>query len=698
MSGPAVRVDRATVTALLSATSSASLYRATVTAMRERLGGDRAVVALDAGGALEAVRVDGATGTEGWPHRWEDPADHRLVVREENHTRRLDDLHHDGRGEVTASPTPQVDCSPVRSLLCVPFGDDGVLFGESTDPASFSEADREWLEELATYVAAGRSGMDAAEEAESVSSPASTPVEALGGSTLEAFDDRFGFVLDVTESLLWTLDLESDELQLFGPVESVIEDADRADWDVATFIDSFVHPDDANRVTERIERVVRGDGQAVEIEFRLDPAADDEQVWVRARAALPGADETTLVGLATDVTERVSREQRIKHLQQRTTRLISARSKPRIANIAVNAAGEALNLPLSGIHLRNGDRLEPTAVNERLWDEFGEMPTYHRDSEDPFDAFVWETLECGRPAVVEDTADHDRLDETTLIRSLIVYPLDDYGVFVAAAREPDAFGSVDVALGEVLAMGIVAALDRSEQEDRLREQAEELERKNERLEEFTSIVSHDLRNPLNVALGRVEYVRSRREDEHLATAEQALERMESIIEETLVLARQGHDVTDPSQLSLPEMVGKCWQNVQTGDATLSTEFGGDYVVAADRERLAHVFENLFTNAVEHGSTSPGSQARPDAGQHGDDAVTIRVGPLSDGTGFYVEDDGPGIPSSDRETVFETGYTTADDGTGFGLSLVRDIVEAHGWTIEITAGADGGARFEIGDVD
>ena len=682
MSGPAVRVDRATVTALLSATSSDAIYREAVVAARERLDADRAIVAVETDEALEAVSVDGTAETETWPRRWTDGLDYRALALEEGVSQRIDDLE-DCRGAAkTSSETPEIVDSTVRSLLCVPFGDDGILFAESTDPASFSEADREWLEELATYVAAGRSGLEADEEPQSVSAPASKPVEALGDPALEAFDDRFGFVLEVTESLLWTLDLESDELQLFGPVESIVEGADRTDWDVATFIDSFVHPDDANRVTERIEEVVRGDGQDVEMEFRLDPDAADGQVWVRARAALPAADETTLVGLATDVTERVAREQRIKHLQQRTTRLISARSKPRIANIAVNAAGEALRLPLSGIHLRDGDRLEPTAVNERLWDEFGEMPTYHRDSDDPFDEFVWDAVERGRPAVVEDTADHDRLCETTLIRSVIVYPLDDYGAFVAAAREPNAFGSVDVALGEVLAMGIVAALDRSEQEHRLREQAAELERKNERLEEFTSIVSHDLRNPLNVALGRVEYVRSRREDEHLATAEQALERMESIIDETLVLARQGHDVTDPGQLSLPEMVRQCWQNVQTKDATLSTEFEGDYVVAADRERLAHVFENLFSNAVEHGG----------------DAVTIRVGPLSDGTGFYVEDDGPGIPVSDRETVFETGYTTDDDGTGFGLSLVRDIVEAHGWTIEVTAGSDGGARFEIGDVD
>jgi signal transduction histidine kinase len=95
-----------------------------------------------------------------------------------------------------------------------------------------------------------------------------------------------------------------------------------------------------------------------------------------------------------------------------------------------------------------------------------------------------------------------------------------------------------------------------------------------------------------------------------------------------------------------------------------------------------VLENLFRNAIEHGRSD----------------VTIRVGTLSDETGFYVEDDGPGIPSDTRDEVFEQGYSTADDGTGFGLSIVREIAEAHGWEISATDSAEGGARFEIRGVD
>jgi signal transduction histidine kinase len=45
-------------------------------------------------------------------------------------------------------------------------------------------------------------------------------------------------------------------------------------------------------------------------------------------------------------------------------------------------------------------------------------------------------------------------------------------------------------------------------------------------------------------------------------------------------------------------------------------------------------------------------------------------------------------------VFEAGYSTVTDGTGFGLSIVKDVVDAHGWDIRVTDGTNDGARFEI----
>ena len=205
---------------------------------------------------------------------------------------------------------------------------------------------------------------------------------------------------------------------------------------------------------------------------------------------------------------------------------------------------------------------------------------------------------------------------------------------------------------------------------------EELRRQNERLEEFAGIIAHDLRNPLNVASGNVDISRTDRDDERLERASDALDRMEEIVEETLTLARSGQIIEDPERVDLSTVAEQSWRNVATSMAELGVEASA--TIEADPDRLRHLFENLFRNAVEHGG--PG--------------VTVRVGTLPDG--FYVEDDGSGIPEDERESVLEAGYSTAD-GTGFGLAIVEQVASAHGWEIDVTEGADGGARFEFGGV-
>lgn len=209
--------------------------------------------------------------------------------------------------------------------------------------------------------------------------------------------------------------------------------------------------------------------------------------------------------------------------------------------------------------------------------------------------------------------------------------------------------------------------------DRKRHEAE-LTRQNERLEEFTSIVSHDLRNPLSIARGYAELARETGENEHLERVERAHDRMDRLIGELLELARQGKMVGETESTGLEPVVESAWANVETDDATLDVEDPGS--VEADADRLCEAFENLFRNAMEHGGTD----------------TTVRVGPLADG--FYVEDDGPGIPESEREEVFESGFTTARDGTGFGLAIVERIVDEHGWRIVAAEGESGGARFEV----
>jgi signal transduction histidine kinase len=126
------------------------------------------------------------------------------------------------------------------------------------------------------------------------------------------------------------------------------------------------------------------------------------------------------------------------------------------------------------------------------------------------------------------------------------------------------------------------------------------------------------------------------------------------------------------------MAESSWQTIETKSVTLDTDT--TQVIRTDRSRLQELFENLYRNAVEHGG----------------DTVTVSVGAMDDG--FYVADTGHGILEADCEEIFQAGYSTAEDGSGFGLRIVKQIANAHGWDIIVAEGEQGGARFEITGVE
>ncbi|RCU45919.1 hybrid sensor histidine kinase/response regulator [Haloplanus salinus] len=260
---------------------------------------------------------------------------------------------------------------------------------------------------------------------------------------------------------------------------------------------------------------------------------------------------------------------------------------------------------------------------------------------------------------------------------------------------------------ELLGRAVRYALERHRQE-------RTLERQNERLERFASIVSHDLRNPLQVARSRLAHVAPGETAEHLDEAVAALDRMEELVDDLLDLARDGRDLDVTESVDVADVARSAWGNVETPASDLRVEVTG--TVTADASRLTQLFENLFRNSVEHSSTRNRTESgdsvehgstrnRTESGdsvEHGGGGgpangrsaagITVTVGAMDDG--FYVADDGPGIPESERDRIFETGYSTNEDGTGFGLDIVREIVEAHGWAVTVTESETGGARFEL----
>lgn len=222
-----------------------------------------------------------------------------------------------------------------------------------------------------------------------------------------------------------------------------------------------------------------------------------------------------------------------------------------------------------------------------------------------------------------------------------------------------------------------------------REREWHLQRQNERLTEFADLLAHDLRTPLAVTSGHLELAAREMSPEHIEGARDGLQRLEAIIDDMRTATKEGTLAADKQTLDIADVAATAWSHVETERATL--EQPPPILVTGDEKRLLRLFENVFANAVTHGPERDdrASEGESDAHMTG---VTVRVVPTSDG--FAVEDDGRGIDPEDRERVFEPGASRATGGTGFGLYIVRTIAEAHGWTVRVTEGDDGGARFQF----
>jgi PAS domain S-box-containing protein len=442
--------------------------------------------------------------------------------------------------------------------------------------------------------------------------------------------------------------------------------------------------------------VVSGEASGLDasVDLFVAPLGDTELLLVGSSVGSRLDEREELLSLlatsATAALDRVQREERLERLHEATRDLMAAETESDVAAVAVATARDVLRHDLCGIHLYDADRdaLVPVAASDRTREFLGRedgLPALERG-----DSLGFEVFETGEPRV------YDRLDETpgvmdptTPLRSELIVPLGDRGVFLAGSVIPAYFDETDVSLAKVLCANVEAALERAEREEAFREQEAELRAQNSRLDEFASVVSHDLRNPLNVATGRLELVRElcTREDaqEHLDAVAKSHSRMEELIDDLLTLARQGRGVGETERVDVGALARKCWEGMSEGTLEVVDEVS----VEADRSRLRELLENLVRNSVEHAGPEPRIRLGAlgdfgDADTDADDSVD----------GFFLEDDGPGIPPETRERVFEHGYSTDTDGTGFGLSIVRAVADAHGWEVRVTEGTEGGARFEF----
>ena len=424
----------------------------------------------------------------------------------------------------------------------------------------------------------------------------------------------------------------SRDVMGYGPDELVGENAFE-----------YIHPDDRQEALDLFAEMVETPSESTQrVEFRYDHGTDD-WVWLESIGASEVADALDgYVITSRDITERKRRERKLREYEA-----------------AVETVPDGVFVvDATGTIIRSND--EWAAI-------VGEDPSEMRG--ESFDALV------DRGLVDESTVEQYR----DLVAGLLSSDADQRrGSFTTHAQRPEGDECVyEVHIGLLPAddgefRGTAGAVRDITDRDRRHEQRR---RENERLNEFADVISHDLRNPLNVLGMSLEAVE---DGPNVERCRRAVDRMDELIEDLLVLARTGDAATDREPVHVGTVVSMAWDTVVTEQLTLDVR--ASRTVEADPGQLQQLFENLFRNCVEH--------ALPDDPQR-DVTVTVEL----TGDRLVVADDGTGFDDVDQTRLFEPGHSPSG-GTGLGLRIVEQVVHTHGWEIRATDGRDGGARFEI----
>ena len=452
-----------------------------------------------------------------------------------------------------------------------------------------------------------------------------------------------------------------------------------------TIAEEIIHTDDREYVAAEVKRALEED-EPFTLVYRIN-SKDGEQRWIWERGRLvedPVSGEEMLEGFIIDYTSgkerELEREATIDFLQSlyevATHRTLTADEK--ISQL-LRVGSKKLDLPY-GILTRIERANESSQTGtQTVIEASGDHDLLRPGESCPLpQSYCRKTIETDGLLEIEDALAagwkgdpaYEAFGLNCYIGSMITVDGELYGTvfFASDTARKSPFTDSERTFVRLMSQLVSYELEH-------REVTAEMERDNERLERFANIVSHDLKNPLNVAAGRLELAREEHDSEHLAEIKRAHDRMSELINNLLHLTIEGKSGFETESVVLSSLVETCWQTEDNAEATLQNNLS-DRVIQANRSQLQQLLENLIRNSVKHA---------------GDD-VTVTTGELHHG--FFVEDDGPGIPEDERIVAFEAGYSTASDGNGFGLAIVQQVADTHDWELTLTDGSNGGARFEF----
>jgi PAS domain S-box-containing protein len=448
------------------------------------------------------------------------------------------------------------------------------------------------------------------------------------GQALDTLDDVFYYIGPNGEMRRWNDAL----VDVSGYSAAEIEGMNAAE---------FFPPDERDRIGEAIATTIETGSVSVTAEFRTKAGERIPYEFTGSRVDGDDGSVRGLVGIGRNLADRREKERRFEAVFDDPNLLVGLLS-PDGTVLDVNAtAMEYVDEPFNAV-------VDEPFEETPWWDDGGKGT--------PSDVRAW-IDRAASGEYVEFDAEHVAPDGNTYVVTGVFRPVTDAGGAVT---------SIVVSTRDVTAF---------------RESKRQLERQHQRMSEFASVLSHDLQTPMATARGRLELALDTGELSHVESALDATKRADELRMDVAETLRTGEITIEDTELDLAALARSVWSLFSdTERECLHVE--GSPCVRGDREAVRRLFENLFSNAIEHGAAGCG-------------LPTVRLGATD--RGVYVEDDGPGIDPEVREEIFTAGFSTkgGSEGTGLGMTSVRQIVDAHGWEIVVGDAEElGGARIEI----
>ncbi len=300
---------------------------------------------------------------------------------------------------------------------------------------------------------------------------------------LEAIRERYETLVDAAPDPIFVANRETGTIIEANAAAAELRQQPREE--IVGLHQTALHPaDEADRYRDLFERHVESDGTASQFEDGSPvylSTADGAQIPVAISTATVSVNGETLIhGIFRDISKQHRYQRSLEGINKAAQDLLHARTDAEIARTVVSVATDVLDVTGAAVYLydRDAGELLPSAYSDRLESVLEEQPRFS-----PGDSIAWRVFAEQEAAKFDDVrTTEDVYNAGTPIRSELLVPLDEHGVFIVGDTEVGAFGDLTVEIAETLAATAEAALDRARQSQKLREQRRESKLQAERLE------------------------------------------------------------------------------------------------------------------------------------------------------------------------------------------------------------------------